>query len=974
MDHDDKGEEEKGEQGVVTYPPTDDILFTADEFRRMNTKYDPATATDDFKKSCAKRPLQTAALAATAVAPLGPSAAGLGRVFSGMALDESECVEMLIAGEVGTTKNLEAIAPKVNRWLLANLHLTHESKQLKQQVKKLLGVGLYTANLDTQHCQAVWSKLQTHCTKHALQLGEGMDDYFETHDLGKALGFPNTFGKAVRVQDLRGGVGADSPNHRRVRVESCAEWECSKRQDSAIPTAFPLDPRISQLANEKAYIHVLRMIAAAIDLRYQKDAKMLCEACDGFFKNTAIKGFSRMKNKCVSPDDHGREPFPRPSLNIDINRNACTFETCDGLLKFVQTVKTHVRFGGSPIRIKNMFLFDKPRAEQQFHYRTVMVNWLYTPGTTYGEMAEEAAAPGGLWDTYLNFEQAPGFGDKDVAEPWCHWRRQIRMAQDFLTSEKLRNEQVQFIVEMQMLLRPYLEGRLKMHLLYKVGRADTPVALFQDFNVGEARSSKSFTEVETEAVDAVKRLLLTNQKPLSLALRSTSADDLAFQKDMEFKLWDMCANGHEAAAKMLLGVEGLQVNQPKAGTATTPLFAAAMKGHEGIVRLLLEDGKFLVNKPRPTDGSTPLCVACQNGHEGVVDALLDHPDCNVNEARTDGGDPLYMASQNGHDWVVQQLVGHPHVQVNNARSHGQITPLAIASLHGHERVVQALLEHLDIMVNLPTEAGFTPLDLAQHCAHSGVARLLEDHGARPTHIVRRLHRVCVESGLCLLLTGIAFLLPGHSRLEIERASVDVVRFWCLVLLSAASCAVSAVLFASYMLLCVFDSDAERVYGGTDTGVWWRVTKAFVFCAPCWWVGGLFWLDLWDGNKLGLLRVFAGSFLTCVICMITGMAVYDRRQSAIVVHSLGQEAESITSSKTHWRVNLFRWVGHAWFLLLNACLYAGIRLLFMGRSGGVGDLLAGWDEEWSWDDMCDRLIDLVMSALLASATRRVYSSS
>ena len=41
--------------------------------------------------------------------------------------------------------------------------------------------------------------------------------------------------------------------------------------------------------------------------------------------------------------------------------------------------------------------------------------------------------------------------------------------------------QVQLIVETQLLLRPYLLGRCKMHLLYKVHRADSPEALYSDF-------------------------------------------------------------------------------------------------------------------------------------------------------------------------------------------------------------------------------------------------------------------------------------------------------------------------------------------------------------------------------------------------------------------------------------------------------------------------------------------------------------
>jgi hypothetical protein len=36
---------------------------------------------------------------------------------------------------------------------------------------------------------------------------------------------------------------------------------------------------------------------------------------------------------------------------------------------------------------------------------------------------------------------------------------------DYLTSPELSDKQVQFIVETQLLLQPYLEGREKMHLL-----------------------------------------------------------------------------------------------------------------------------------------------------------------------------------------------------------------------------------------------------------------------------------------------------------------------------------------------------------------------------------------------------------------------------------------------------------------------------------------------------------------------------
>ena len=143
-----------------------------------------------------------------------------------------------------------------------------------------------------------------------------------------------------------------------------------------------------------------------------------------------------------------------------------------------------------------MFLFDEGRAEKQFHYRTVMINWLYTPNMTYQELATTKSME--LWSKYLDYESVQGFGSKDPSESWGAWyvnclgegkrvgfiwmlrimcattpppfhfssrRDQIKVAMDYLTSPELADKQVQFIVETQLLLKPYLEGREKMHLL-----------------------------------------------------------------------------------------------------------------------------------------------------------------------------------------------------------------------------------------------------------------------------------------------------------------------------------------------------------------------------------------------------------------------------------------------------------------------------------------------------------------------------
>ena len=79
------------------------------------------------------------------------------------------------------------------------------------------------------------------------------------------------------------------------------------------------------------------------------------------------------------------------------------------------------------VRIKNMFLFDEVRAEQQFHYRTVMINWLFTPNMTYQDLAVKSME---LWSKYLDLESVQDFGSKDPSESWGTWcvtRRRVGM-------------------------------------------------------------------------------------------------------------------------------------------------------------------------------------------------------------------------------------------------------------------------------------------------------------------------------------------------------------------------------------------------------------------------------------------------------------------------------------------------------------------------------------------------------------------
>ena len=333
-------------------------------------------------------------------------------------------IDGIISGEIKSLKQLRPHASNVVNWLKENLPRAHDDKALKKRIKLLLGAPRFAPNL--AHL-GLWDDLIEFCRVEALFLGQDLQEYFVKSSLSTALGekaVPNVYGKFQLRED---GL---------YEVVPCGSEEGVRRQDAAMPASFQQNPAYSQLWNEQCFIHVIRMIAMAVDALFQTLVSGVCEDSSGAFKGCTIKGFVRMLNKCISQDDHYGEDYPRPSLNIDINRNACTFKTPSDLLSFIKNMKKHSKIGSCPVRIKNMFLFDDSRAEKQFFYRTVMINWLYTPGITYGQLAEQSK---GLWDTYYNYQCVPNHGDKDPSESWGTWRKQIAVATAYLTSTELKD-------------------------------------------------------------------------------------------------------------------------------------------------------------------------------------------------------------------------------------------------------------------------------------------------------------------------------------------------------------------------------------------------------------------------------------------------------------------------------------------------------------------------------------------------------
>lgn len=313
-----------------------------------------------------------------------------------------------------------------------------------------------------------------------------------------------------------------------------------------------------------------------------------------------------------------------------------------------------------------------------------MINWLYTPGITFEELASKAKAK---WDQYYNFVHAPGFGAKDTTESWGAWRAQIRVARAFLESAAIGNFFVQFIVETQLLLRPFLEGRTKMHLIYKVWRADSPQALCNDFKSETRHERRSYEGVQVDAMNEAKQFL-------------------AETKDVNCQL-----QGNNGA---------------------TCLWLAAEQGHADVVQEILRHPKIDPNKVRLSTKTTPLLIAAYHGHDEVVEALLGHADIQVNVGSTDtGASPLFMAVQEGREGSVEILLRQNNIDANKPTAKG-ITPLCVAAELGHEHIVRLLLQVADINVRHTLKDGTTAMSTAVSHGHRKTVGMLEAHSTAGT--------------------------------------------------------------------------------------------------------------------------------------------------------------------------------------------------------------------------------------------------
>jgi hypothetical protein len=129
-------------------------------------------------------------------------------------------VEAIIAGNITSLEELSRHAPQVVSWLKQNLALAHTDENIKNTIKAVLGAPRFTSNLVYF---GLWEDLIENCKRQALEIGQGMKRYYDTHELSVVLGekaIPNTFAKF----QLRAGEN-------QFAVERCSQEECARCQD-----------------------------------------------------------------------------------------------------------------------------------------------------------------------------------------------------------------------------------------------------------------------------------------------------------------------------------------------------------------------------------------------------------------------------------------------------------------------------------------------------------------------------------------------------------------------------------------------------------------------------------------------------------------------------------------------------------------------------------------------------------------------
>mmetsp|Transcript_10817 Transcript_10817/g.24743 ORF Transcript_10817/g.24743 Transcript_10817/m.24743 type:complete len:761 (+) Transcript_10817:38-2320(+) len=559
--------------------------------------------------------------------------------------DGGKHVVKLIQG-LGIDAWTEALQPMVE-WVVGAAAAAPYYPETKQQERKLLGNKMFVTNLTPDNFDSLRQQLK----ERMLEMGTKLKS-LPSDAQGVNLGFS--------IQRL---------------VQPGRPKRAMQGNEGILPTPPGVNWRDPVALNERAYIHMLNLVAIAINDGFQARVRSTLKTVFGasFTGHTPAptKTYARMVGKLISKEDHRYEEIlPRPMLNVDVVRSAVNVKTTYDIEAALAALARE--FGGF-VKEKNKYLYPEDDLQREFYLRLILVSMIHEDERTFGQLIEDPEVQA----KWQEFEKPENAALESVSK--SRRKRSLARAKEWLSRPEIAHMKVRMICEVQVMTDETLHIRHGMHELFKVFRAPDKYSLFRD-------------------MDKAQKVI----KGLGWAARYGELDDVAYFLEKK-----------------------ADVNEGREGDPV-PLFLAAESGHPDVVDHLLKEGAN-VNWTDPDSMSSSLYMASQNGHTEVVEVLVRYqPDLEMVDNL--GVTPLHVAVLHGYKDIVHVLI-LARADVNKQTGFLS-TPLHNAAQEGYPDIIRQLIQAKSNM-EARDEEGCTPLWVACTGGHKSSAAALLEAGADP---------------------------------------------------------------------------------------------------------------------------------------------------------------------------------------------------------------------------------------------------
>lgn len=230
-------------------------------------------------------------------------------------------------------------------------------------------------------------------------------------------------------------------------------------------------------------------------------------------------------------------------------------------------------------------------------------------------------------------------------------------------------------------------------------------------------------------------------------------------------------NGFTDFVRLLLDVDGIDINLKSALDGFSPLHEAASSGFIEVVKMLADKGANVAQLSYKN--MTPLHLAAMNGYSEIVNFLITSENSMINQKDSDGNTALHLAAKNGFDKIVDYLIHHEKITVINDRNNDTFSPLACAINNCRINVVDVLCSSEKVDVNLG-DFNRTPLQMAviQNVLPL-VAAILSKSGQKlDVNASNGFNTNALQQALKLGYNDIAMLLLDHPRIDVSVKNND----------------------------------------------------------------------------------------------------------------------------------------------------------------------------------------------------------